>query len=74
MSLVRFSEKKKAFSKIILTSYTPHMPDTALDQIKFPVVVTVNNVRVEVVLLLKPGTTVTQERPASATPIPPKSP
>jgi hypothetical protein len=48
--------------------------DDKPEPVRFPVVVTVDNVRVEVVLLLKPGTTVTQERPASATPIPPKSP
>jgi hypothetical protein len=35
------------------------MPDTDKPEpIKFPVTVTVNNVKVEVVLLLKPGTVV----------------
>jgi hypothetical protein len=35
------------------------MPDDAPEQIRFPVVVLVNGVRVEVVLMLRPGTTVT---------------
>jgi hypothetical protein len=45
--------------------------DDKPEPVRFPVVVTVNGVRVEVVLMLRPGATVTQERPA---PEPPKSP
>jgi hypothetical protein len=45
--------------------------DDKPEPVRFPVVVTVNGVRVEVVLMLRPGATVTQER---AAPEPPKSP
>jgi hypothetical protein len=34
------------------------MPDTAPEPIRFPVTVTTNGIRVEIVLLLKPGTVV----------------
>lgn len=46
------------------------MPDTDKPEpVKFPVVVEVNGVRVEVTLLLKPGTTVSVAEPE---PTPPK--
>ena len=42
------------------------MPDDAdkAAPVRFPVTVEVNGVKVEVVLLLRPGTTVERERPA----------
>ncbi len=50
------------------------MPDTSPDQIKFPVVVVVDNVRVEVVLLLKPGTVVSVAETKTTTEPPPSEP
>jgi hypothetical protein len=43
------------------------MADAKPEPIKFPVVVEVNGVKVEVVLLLKPGTAVTVEGTKTAT-------
>ena len=44
------------------------MPDADKPEpVRFPVVVTVNGVRVEVVLMLRPGTTVTREEPPRPT-------
>jgi len=49
------------------------MADTSPEPVRFPVVVEVNRVKVEVVLLLKPGTTVAVEGTKTTTePEPPK--
>jgi hypothetical protein len=41
----------------------PDDPKPAPEPVRFPVVVEVNGVKVEVVLILRPGTTVTVETP-----------
>jgi hypothetical protein len=49
------------------------MADAAPEPIKFPVTVTVDKVRVEIVLLLRPGTTATVESTKTTTaPEPPR--
>jgi hypothetical protein len=50
------------------------MPDDAPEPIRFPVTVTTNGVRVEIVLLLKPGTTVSVAETKTTGEPEPKSP
>lgn len=50
------------------------MADTQPEQVRFPVTVTVDGVRVEVVLMLRPGTAVTVAGTKTTTEPPPSEP
>ena len=80
-SLIRKSvfnrEKETDFSAPSSATLADAMPDDPKPEpqpVRFPVVVNVNGVKVEVVLLLKPGTAVTVEGTKTTTEQPPSEP